>query len=67
MSLNYSKVIICYHTLEKGLGRRNFLNSSHYPDRLRREGPQLYRLPKRVLKNRYTRGISVITSGKIML
>jgi len=67
MSLYYSEVFICYHALGKRLGRRNFLNSSHYPERLRREGPQIYRLPKRVLKNRYTRGISVIISGKIIL
>jgi hypothetical protein len=56
MGLNSNDVFI-YHTLGNKLGRRNFLNSSHYPDRLRRESPQLYRQRKRALKNKYTRVI----------
>jgi hypothetical protein len=57
MGLNSSEVFICYHALRNILGRRNFLNSSHYPDTLCREGPQLYCLRKRELMIRYTLGI----------
>jgi hypothetical protein len=57
MGLNSSEVFICYHALRNILGRRNFLNSSYYPESLCRKSPHLYCLRKREVKSRYTLGI----------